>query len=161
MILPKELTKQVRRILTDLRRRTGTECILLADVSGQLIGTRGQLLGVDPVLVAVLAAADMAAVDQVSDRLTEQVDERSLGRSFLHEGGKKSLYLFNVAARFVLIVIFRRGVSLSLIQMLVRRASEQLHPLTTEFEELMGPPQPVSDAVFGHTLAQELDRAFQ
>lgn len=159
--LPTELVKQIRNILADLRRRTGTECILLADVSGQLLGARGKVLGIDPVLVAVLAAADIAAIAQVSDQITRPVGDRSMGRSFLHEGGKQSVYLFNVAARFILIIIFRTGVSLDLIQMLVRRASEQLHPLATEFEDLMGPLQPVSSATFGSTLAQELDRRFQ
>ena len=154
--LPDQLARQVERILVDLRRRTGAECILLTDISGQLIDAQGHALGIDPALVAVLAAGDMAAMNQ----LDQQTSEQSHRGSFLHEGGKKSLYLFNVAGRFVLIAIFKTGTSLGRMRMLVSRAAEQLHPLTIDFEEPTGPPQQVSDTRFGARLAQDLDRIF-
>jgi len=80
--LPAELAEQIERILADLHRRTGAECILLADISGQLITAQGQMRASDPVLVAALAAGDVAALTE----LARQFGEENPHGSFLHEG---------------------------------------------------------------------------
>ena len=80
--LPVKLAEQIERILADLHRLTGAECILLADVSGQLITAQGQMQAVDPVLVAALAAGDVAALTE----LARQIGEENPHGSFLHEG---------------------------------------------------------------------------
>ena len=90
LTLPTELVKQIEQILADLRREAEAECALLADISGQLISVEGQIRGVDPVLVAALAAGDVAAMAE----LTRLIGEDSLYGSFLHEGECKSIYLF-------------------------------------------------------------------
>ena len=156
LALPAELAEQIEHILMDLHRKTEAECILLADISGQLIGVQGQMQGADPVLVAALAAGDMAAMAE----LTRQVGEENPHGSFLHEGKNKNIYLFNVAGSFILIVVFRTDTPVGLMRLFVRRTAEQLHPLTAEFEDLVGQPKQIS-ADFGATLASELDRMFE
>lgn len=157
LALPKKLATHIESILVDLRRRTGAECVLLADFSGQLISAQGQVQGSDPVLVAALAASDVAAMAE----LTRQIGEENPHGSFLHEGENKSVYLFNVANSFILIVIFRADKAVGLIRMFVRRAAERLYPLTDEFEDVMGQAVQVSDADFEAALAKELDRVFE
>jgi predicted regulator of Ras-like GTPase activity (Roadblock/LC7/MglB family) len=132
--LPVKLAEQIERILADLHRRTGAECILLADVSGQLITAQGQMQAVDPVLVAALAAGDVAALTE----LARQIGEENPHGSFLHEGENRNMYIFNVAGSFIMIVIFRTGTPVGLIRLFVRRAAERLYPLTDEFEDSMG-----------------------
>ena len=156
LILSAGLAEQIERILVDLQRNTQAECILLADVSGQLISTQGQMQEIDPVLVAALAASDMAAMAE----LARQVGEENPHGSFLHEGKNKNIYLFNVAGSFILIVVFRIDTPVGLMRLFVRRTAEQLHPLTAEFEDLVGQPKQISTD-FGATLAKELDRAFE
>ena len=155
--LPVKLAEQIERILADLHRLTGAECILLADVSGQLITAQGQMQAVDPVLVAALAAGDVAALTE----LARQIGEENPHGSFLHEGENRSMYIFNVAGSFIMIVIFRTGTPVGLIRLFVRRAAERLYPLTDEFEDLMGQTTRVPNADFGATLAEELDGVFE
>ena len=90
LTLPTQLVKQVEQILADLHREAEAECVLLADVSGQLICVVGRMQEIDPVLVAALAAGDVAAMAE----LTRHIGEESYHGSFLHEGERKSIYLF-------------------------------------------------------------------
>jgi predicted regulator of Ras-like GTPase activity (Roadblock/LC7/MglB family) len=151
-----QLYDQFDVILKDLYRRTDAECVLLVDISGQLISTEGQLRQGDPVQVAALAAGDVAAMAELS----RQIGERDPDGSFLHEGERKSLYLFNVDDSFILIVVFRSSRPVGLIRLFVRRAAERLHPLTDQFEQIMGQPVPVPTKEFSAGLATELEKAF-
>mgnify|MGYP001056944470 CR=1 FL=1 len=157
LVLPEKLAKQIDCILVELYRKTGAGCVLLADITGQLIGAEGQVQNIDPVLVSALAAGDVAAMAE----LTRQIGEESPHGSFLHEGEKKSVYLFNVADSFILIVIFQADTPVGLMRLFVRRAAERLHPLTAEFEDLMGSPRQVANTAFSTTLAHELDSIFE
>ena len=156
LTLSADLAEQIEHILVDLQRNTQAECILLADVSGQLISTQGRMQEIDPVLVAALAAGDMVAMAE----LARQVGEENSHGSFLHEGENKSIHLLSVASSFILIVIFQADTPVGLMRLFVRRAAGQLHPLTAEFEDSMGQPKQVSDTGFGATLAEELDKVF-
>jgi predicted regulator of Ras-like GTPase activity (Roadblock/LC7/MglB family) len=150
------LAGQIERILEELRRKTEAECVLLADVSGQLISAQGRMEEIDPVTVAALAAGDVAAMSE----LARQIGEPNPHGSFLHEGEHKGIYLFSVGGSFILIAIFRADTPIGLMRLFVRRAAERLHPLTAEFEDMMGQPAPVPSADFGAILASELDQAF-
>ena len=154
--LPAELAEQIEHILIDLYQNAGAECILLADVSGQLISAQGRMEEIDPVTVAALAAGDVAAMSE----LVRQIGESNPHGSFLHEGENKSVYLFSVGGSFILIAIFRADTPIGLMRLFVRRAAERLYPLTAEFEDMMGQPAPVPIADFGAMLAGELDKAF-
>ena len=157
LAMPREIANQIEHILVDLHRRTGAECILLTDVSGQLVSVHGQTQEIDPALVAALAAGDVAAMAE----LARLIGEGNPHGSFLHEGENRSVYLFNVAGILILIVIFQADIPVGLIRLFVRRAAERLYPLTDEFEELVRHSTQVSNVDFGVTLVKELDRAFE
>ena len=157
LALPAEMAEQIERILVDLHRNAEAECVLLADVSGQLISVQQRMDEIDPVLVAALAAGDVGAMSE----LAQQIGEENPHGSSLHEGKNRSIYLFNVAGSFILIVIFQADTLIGLMRLFVRRAAERLHPLTAEFEDLMGQPTQVPAADFGATLAEELDNVFE
>jgi predicted regulator of Ras-like GTPase activity (Roadblock/LC7/MglB family) len=154
--LPIDLAEQIERILADLYQKLENACILLADVSGQLVATQGTMRSVAPATVAALAAGDMAAMTE----LARQIGEENPHGSFLHEGEDKNIYLFNVAGSFILIVIFRNNIPIGMVRLLVRRTAECLHPFVAEFDELMSHVSQGPDDDFGASLAQELDDMF-
>jgi predicted regulator of Ras-like GTPase activity (Roadblock/LC7/MglB family) len=154
--LPVEMADQIEQILARVRRMTEAECVLLADISGQLISMQGQMQESDPVLVAALAASDVAAIAELS----RQIGEENPSGAFFHEGEHKSVYLANVAGSLILIVIFRADIPIGLVRLFGGRAAEQLRPLASEFEELPSRPDETSTTDFGTALAAELERAF-
>jgi predicted regulator of Ras-like GTPase activity (Roadblock/LC7/MglB family) len=154
--LPRRLAEQIEQILSDLRREAEAECVLLADISGQLISVAGQLQEIDPVLVAALAAGDVAAMAE----LTRHIGEESRHSSFLHEGERKSIYLFSVASSFILIVIFWAGTPIGLVRLVGGRTAARLYALSAAFEELMHVPHETPSHDFRVALADELEKAF-
>ncbi len=154
--MPVELAEQIEQILVDVCHKTKAECILLADISGQLLSAQGQMGVIDPVLVAALAAGDVAAMAELS----RQIGEKNSHGSFLHEGEEKNIYLQIVADSFLLIVIFRSATPIGLVRLFARRGVERLYPLAAEFEEGLSQPGELLGDDFGAALTSELERAF-
>jgi predicted regulator of Ras-like GTPase activity (Roadblock/LC7/MglB family) len=154
--LPVDLADLFERVTANLRRTTDAECVILADISGQLVSVHGGLQGGDPATVAALAAGDMAAMAE----LNRQIGEENPSGSFLHEGKYKSIYLHNVADKFILIVIFNTDRLIGMVRLFARHAAEKIQELAAEFEGLVSQPSASPGADFGAALADELERAF-
>ena len=154
--LPVEMAEQIEQTLSNLRRMTEAESVMLADVSGQLVSLHGEIEESDPVLIAALAAGDVAAMSELS----RQIGEQNPSGSFLHEGEHKSIYLLNVGTSFILLVIFRAETLVGMVRLFTGRAAEQLESISREYEELMEQPKAAPGADFGTALAGELERAF-
>ncbi|MBS3752329.1 MAG: roadblock/LC7 domain-containing protein [Anaerolineales bacterium] len=154
--LPEELMGKIDHILDHLQQKTRTDCIILADVSGQVISTQGHMVDGTPSTVAALAAGDVAAMGE----LTRQIGEENPHGSFFHEGDQKSIYLHNIAGSFILIVIFRAETPIGLVRLFAKRAVEKLRELTIEFEEVIDKPSPVDSEDFKSGLTRELEQAF-
>jgi predicted regulator of Ras-like GTPase activity (Roadblock/LC7/MglB family) len=154
--LPAEMAETIEEALTNLRRMTEAECVILADISGQLVSLHGQLEEGDPVLVAALAAGDVAAMAELS----RQIGEDNPSGSFLHEGEHKSIYLANVADSFILIVIFRAETLVGMVRLFAGRTAEKIGEIALDFNGLMGQPKQVPSSDFSTALAGELERAF-
>lgn len=156
IVLPTEMVDQIEQILIHLRRSTEAECVLLADISGQLIDVQSRMREVDPVLVATLAASDIAAMAE----LAHQVGEENSRGTVLHEGKHKSIYLVNAADTFILIVIFQAEIPIGLVRLLAGRAAEELQTLIAGYGERLVQPEAVPTADFGAALMGELEKAF-
>ncbi len=154
--LPEEMLERIDYILAHLAEKAHTECIVLADISGQVISLQGIMDEGTPAVVAALAAGDVAAMAELSNRIGESDPHGS----FFHEGETKSIYLHNIAGSFILIVIFRSETPIGLVRLFAKRAVEQLLPITDEFEEIMGPPADYSPEDFRKGITQELDDTF-
>ena len=154
--IPEELLDKIEYILGHLAEKARTDCILLADISGQLISVQGIMEEGTPAIVAALAAGDVAAMAELSNRIGESDPHGS----FFHEGETKSIYLHNIAGSFILIVIFRTETPLGLVRLFAKRAVEQLVPLTKEFEQVMGPPKTYNPDEFSKGITQELEDTF-
>jgi len=153
--LPAEMADQIEQTLVRVRRMTEAQCVLLADVSGQLISLHGEMQASDPVLVAALAAGDVAAMAELS----RQIGEENPSGAFLHEGETKSIYLYNVVGSLILIVIFGSNTPVGLVRLFAGRAAEELVTMTDQFEELVNSPVETS-ADFGAALSDELEKMF-
>jgi len=156
MHIPEEMLERIDYILAHLAEKAHTECIVLADISGQVISLQGIMDEGTPAVVAALAAGDVAAMAELSNRIGEPDPHGS----FFHEGETKSIYLHNIAGSFILIVIFRSETPIGLVRLFAKRAVEQLLPITEEFEEIMGPPADYSPEDFRKGITQELDDTF-
>lgn len=154
--IPEEMLERIDYILAHLAEKARTDSIVLADISGQVISLQGIMDEGMPAVVAALAAGDVAAMAELSNR----IGEHDPHGSFFHEGETKSIYLHNIAGSFILIVIFRAEVPIGLVRLFAKRAVEQLLPITNEFEEIVGPPADYSPEDFRKGITQELDDTF-
>ncbi|MCJ7733640.1 MAG: roadblock/LC7 domain-containing protein [Anaerolineales bacterium] len=154
--IPEELLNQIDYILEHLAEKAHTDCIVLADISGQVISLQGFMDEGTPEVVAALAAGDVAAMSELSKR----IGENDPHGSFFHEGESKSIYLHNIAGSFILIVIYRSETPIGLVRLFAKRAVEQLLPITKEFEKIMGPPDSFTLDNFSKGITQELEDTF-
>ncbi len=154
--IPEELLDRIDHILAHLAEKAHTDSIVLADISGQVISIQGVMDEGTPAVVAALAAGDVAAMSELSNRIGESDPHGS----FFHEGETKSIYLHNIAGSFILIVIFRSETPIGLVRLFAKRAVEQLLPVTEEFEEIVGPPADYAPDDFRKGITQELDDTF-
>lgn len=154
--IPEEMLDRIEYILGHLADKARTECIVLADISGQVISLQGIMDEGTPAVVAALAAGDVAAMAELSSR----IGEHDPHGSFFHEGETKSIYLHNIAGSFILIVIFRSETPIGLVRLFAKRAVEQLLPITEEFEEIVWTNVDHMQDDFTKGITQELDDTF-
>ena len=151
-----ELADEIESILAELQRKTDATCVLLADISGQLIGEQGVAGGLDTIIFAALAASDMAA----TDAMATMVGEAEHFKMHLHEGKGFNVYLCAIEHTFLLAIIFRTTVQIGLVRLFSARAAQALLPLVRQFEALQEQYRGAMNAAFGATLADELEEAF-
>jgi predicted regulator of Ras-like GTPase activity (Roadblock/LC7/MglB family) len=153
--LPEEMSEQISRVLGHLRDKTNAECVILADITGRLVAAQGQL-ETDPVLVAALAAGDLAATAE----LNRLIGEEEPTGAFLHEGETHGIYLYSIAGTFILVVVFSADTLVGLVRLFAGRAASELRELTGRFEKLLESPREGPGADFGSALASALEEEF-
>lgn len=157
-LLPPEMADRIEYVLAQLHGKTQADCVLLADISGQLISQYGTLghLKVEATYFSALAASDMAATAEMA----KMVGEKKRFKLLFHEGERQNVYLSNIGDSFLLVVVFNPTVPIGLVRLYTTQATKKLLPLGEEFETLQTQPGEVIDAGFGDALANELESAF-
>mgnify|MGYP001826881908 CR=1 FL=1 len=125
-----QLIDRIDRILDRLLGQSGAACVLLTDVSGQLISAVGQTTRFEPGTVAALTASDMSATAE----LARQLGEAKPFRILFHEGERHHLYLCSVGGSFILVVVFTSTVPIGLVRLFTERALGELLKLAGQFE---------------------------
>jgi predicted regulator of Ras-like GTPase activity (Roadblock/LC7/MglB family) len=156
LCLPTGLLDEMDRILNQLQRKTQVTCVLLADISGQLICTAGQVSGLDVVSVAALTASDMSATAE----LARQLGEAKPFRMLFHEGEHRHLYLSDVGNSFILVVVFESRVPIGLVRVFTERAARELQSLTDSYETALEQAGAVVSEDFDDSLLDQLDQVF-
>ena len=147
---------EVEQHLSRLYGKTGASCVLLIDISGQLISYRGTAEGVDLASLAALAASDMAAVTEMA-KLVSEGDHFKL---LFHEGENHNVLISTVGESFLLVVIFKASVRIGLVRLLTRETATELLEVAEKFEAESSQVAQIVDADFTTSLASELERAF-
>lgn len=143
--------EKVDTVLQQLYWDTGAQCILVADVSGQLISVLGQT-EMNTAVLSALAAGNLAATREMARLVGEQARFKLL----LHEGEKHSIYLSDVGEEMLLITIFGNQIPIGLVrwgtQVAVRILLETIKEARTNKLKL-----PVE---LGNSLADKLDSSW-
>jgi predicted regulator of Ras-like GTPase activity (Roadblock/LC7/MglB family) len=100
-------------------------CIILADVSGQLISERGRMDGMNTQVLSALAAGELSATKEMA-RL---VGERARFSLLLHEGHERSVYLSHVGEHLLLIIVFDSATPIGLVRIILKKAVRELAPI--------------------------------
>jgi CheY-like chemotaxis protein len=111
LILSDERFNAITKCLSNLRFETGAQCILLADIVGQLIAEVGLTGGLDTTTLISLLAGGFATTFEMSRHL----GEREAFNLNFHEGAAYDVYSANVGGRLFLTLIFDRRVQTSRI----------------------------------------------
>jgi predicted regulator of Ras-like GTPase activity (Roadblock/LC7/MglB family) len=148
----------VKKYLGELYSKTRAKVVLFADMSGQIIGERGDTAEMNTTVLSALAAGDFAATAEIA----KLVGEGDRFKLHFHEGETKNVYLTNVGDQFFLIIIFDATVALGMVRVYTKKAVESLLIVIKEASttECLTEKDMI-DEDFGNLLAQELDGAFR
>jgi predicted regulator of Ras-like GTPase activity (Roadblock/LC7/MglB family) len=130
--------------------------VLLADVSGQLVGETGKDAGLDTPALAAVTAGNLAATAEVARQMGEVAPFSYL----FHEGQKRSIYISAVGETLLLVIIFDELSQIGLIRIFARLAVNELLDVAAELEPWLEQATSMMDGGFGEAVAEELDEAF-
>lgn len=111
--------------LQRLRTEASAECVILADITGQLIESLGNLEGVNTAVLSALAAGEVAATREMA-RL---VGKEARFKLMLHEGDDQSVYLSDVGGELVLVAILGNHVPIGMVRLLTRMTVDRLQQI--------------------------------
>jgi predicted regulator of Ras-like GTPase activity (Roadblock/LC7/MglB family) len=148
----------IKKYLGELYSKTRAKAVLFADMSGQIIGERGDTTEMNTTVLSALAAGDFAATAEIA----KLVGEGDRFKLHFHEGELKNVYLTNVGDQFFLIIIFDVTVALGMVRVYTKKAVESILSVVVEAAVSGGKgAEDMIDEDFGNLLAQELDGAFR
>ncbi len=156
LIPPREPFIKIENSLERLLTRSRAICVLLADVTGQLVSEKGGDQGVDTSALAALTAGNVAATAEIARQLGEPEPFSYL----FHEGQRRHIYISSVGRTFLLVIIFDQMTQIGLVRIFARLAVNELLDVASELEPWLDKASGVVDREFRGALAEGLDRAF-
>lgn len=156
LIPPREPFIKIENCLDRLLHRSRALCVLLADISGQLISEKGNNEGLDTSALAALTASNMAATAEIA----RQLDEPAPFSYLFHEGQRRHIYISAIGASFLLAIIFDEMTQIGLVRIFARLAVNELLEVASELEPWLEKASAVVDREFRGALAEGLDEAF-
>ncbi len=131
-------------------------CIILADVTGQLISERGKTLGVNTQVLSALAAGELSATQEMARMVGEQARFNLL----LHEGENRSVYLSPVGHKMLLIIVFDQRTPIGLVRIILKNAVEELGPILEWPKAQSGNEEAEVRSTLDDEFAQQLEDEF-
>lgn len=116
----RKMLQQTKQLLEDTVVQTEALGAFLVDLDGYLVARAGQC-DVDDTSLSALAAASFQATSEIA-RL---VGEHSF-RSNIHHGHHRSLFLRQIGARHILIVVFDESTLLGLVKLHAEKSGDRL-----------------------------------
>jgi len=149
LVLYPEQQQAIENLLADLVQQTPAHFILLADVTGQVISTRGEQRQVDLVALGSLVAGDMAASHEIA-RLTGQYQDYQM---VLREGQTTHTFICEAGHHLALLVQVSNETPLGWARMMIHKAAQQLTEIAANLPAEQ-PPLDITSSDETH-LAQE------
>ncbi|MFQ5611069.1 MAG: roadblock/LC7 domain-containing protein [Anaerolineae bacterium] len=118
--------KAVEDLLTELAQNAPAPFILLADVTGQVISTRGGQNSTNAVALGSLVAGDLAASHEIA-RLTSQYQDNQM---VLREGQSTHTFICEAGHHLALLVQISTETPLGWARMVIQKAARQLAEIT-------------------------------
>jgi two-component system, response regulator, stage 0 sporulation protein F len=106
LVLSDTRYRQVMNLLQELRANVGGRCIILTDANGQMIAYAGDVGGLHLEQIASLLCGGMATLQAAGSALDG--DEDAIHLSY-REGKRDNLYVVNIGAQLLLILIIEAG----------------------------------------------------
>lgn len=156
LIPPHEPLIKIEDCLERLLHRSRAICILLADITGQLISEKGKDDDLDTAALAAVTASNVAATAEIA----RQMGETSPFSYLFHEGKRRHIYISTVGQTFLLVIIFDEMTQIGLVRIFARLAVDELLQLAPSLEPWLETASDVVDREFGGALAAGLDEAF-
>ncbi len=154
LILSDERFEAITRRLAELRVEIGAQCIILADVMGQLITQVGLTKGMDVNMLISLIGGGFATTFEMARYLGQT---QALNLNY-QEGDRYDVYSSNVGDNLFLAILYSKEVQpsrIGTVWLYTKRAIKDLLEITATAE--MVRPDRVLDADFGALLSDSLD----
>ena len=131
LILYQDQQEALELIMNDLVDQISARFALLADVTGQLISSRGEQSQATLIAVASLVASDLAASHEIA-RLTGQYADYQM---VLREGQTMQTFIIEVGHHMVLLVQAARETPLEQTRLIIQKTAHKLNKIVTMSSE--------------------------
>jgi DNA-binding NarL/FixJ family response regulator len=111
MVVTPENLASIRSIMSQLSQELGPQCILLTDRAGMVLVEVGSQDKLPTMILLPLLSTSFSTAGEVARQLGEE-DATTL---YIHEGVNYDLYCFDIAQRFLLVLVFNKKVASSKI----------------------------------------------
>lgn len=111
LIVTEQNIAAIRSIMSQLGQDLGTQSIMLTDRAGMILVETGDKSNLPLMIVLPLLSTGFSTTGEVARQLREE-DATSV---YIHEGVNIDLYCFDVAQRFLLVLVFNKRVASSKI----------------------------------------------
>lgn len=159
VVLSVEQAEEIDACLDRIAYESEARCIILANVSGQLISERGETLHMNTQVLSAVAAGELAATRE----LARLVGEKARFKMLLHEGERNSVYLSDVGEQLILVIVFDVEAMIGLVRVLLKQAVEELQPILDQMSQTNGRERmhETLDSDFAQLLESELDSSLE
>lgn len=126
LVLTADNLHPIRSIMSQLSQELGPQCILLTDRAGMVLVDVGTTDNLPTMILLPLLSTSFSTAGEVARQLGEE-DATTL---YIHEGINYDLYCFDIAQRFLLVLVFNKKVASSKIGAVwvnTKRAIRELH----------------------------------
>jgi predicted regulator of Ras-like GTPase activity (Roadblock/LC7/MglB family) len=142
---------EIGNCLTALHWETSARCVILADVTGQVIEAQGSVSQVNTAVLSALAAGELAATREMA----HLVGEEACFKLLLHEGQRQSVYLSDVGEEMILVTVFASSTPIGMVRLFTKDAVDKLKHITKNTPSDLVTEEKLVD--FGTSLSEEMD----
>lgn len=139
----------IEESLAKLVRELPAQFVLLADITGQIVSTKGEYNKKNLVSLGSLVAGDLAASQEIA-RLTSQFQNYQL---VLREGETSHIFICEASDNLALLVQISNEIPLGWARIAIRKVAETLNDITSN------PPE-TNNSAMGKTTSMTLEDDF-